>query len=283
MIYYKIFPRSLPKIMFAHYFAKKDYRQYYPSSQTGIELCYIKNGYLDVDICGQKIHVPRGSFLVFCRELSPATIVAEQNVIHMHHTCNIDIDYDLTYCTAPEEIINNTEDMLTLPFFFPPSDEIKRLSKKLEQLIIDYNSSDNNSVTCAISFLGLLGELSMLYKSTLYEKNDVSSSILCYRIKKYVSSNITKDIKLGDISEAIGKTPNYLNSVFKRNEKTSIGQYISREKINMLIEIKKTRDITFEDACICVGITDISYGYRLFKKHIGTTPKIYFYNLLKNI
>lgn len=280
MIYYKINPLSLPKIKFAHYFAKNNYKQQFPYKDEEIEICYIKNGYFDIEVLGQKIRIPQGSMLIFCRKITPVIITAEKNTVHMHYTCSVKLDYELETTDNLSNILNCSDNVLLLPIFLPPSDEIKALSKKLNQIIIDYNASENNSTTCAISVLGLLGELAQIYKRNLFEKSDISSSILCYKIKKYISSNITKNISLTDISKEIEKTPNYLNSVFRKVEGISIGQYITREKIHTLIEIKKTRDISFDDACICIGITDISYGYRLFKKHIGTTPKIYFENLL---
>ncbi|MBR5322000.1 MAG: helix-turn-helix transcriptional regulator [Clostridia bacterium] len=279
MLYYKIVPKSLPSVKFAHYFAKKDYKQEYFTSNSQIELVYVKNGYFDVEIYGKHERVPQGSFLIFCRKSGPSIFKAEKGIIHMHYTCDIELDYDCTLTDNVAETFNSTENVLLLPFYLPPSEETKRLSKKLIQIVNDYNATESNSLACAITTLGLLGELSQICKSTLFEKNDISSSILCYKIKRYISANITKQFTLADVAKDIGKSPNYLNSVFSKVEGTSIGQYIAREKIHMLIELKKTRDISFDDACRCVGITDISYGYRLFKKHIGTTPKVYFENL----
>lgn len=280
MLYYKVVPKTLPEIKFAHYFAKKDYQQEYFISFPQIEIVYVKNGYFDIEMCGHVNRVPQGSFLIFCRKVGKAMFKAEQGIIHMHYTCDLELDYDLKITSDVNDTLNSTENVLLLPLYLPPSEETKRLSKKLIQLVSDHNATESNSIACSISALGLLGEVSQICRSTLYEKNDISSSILCYKVKKYISSNITKSITLSDVAAEIGKSPNYLNSVFSKTEGTSIGQYIAREKIHMLIEIKKTRDISFDDACRCIGITDISYGYRLFKKHIGMTPKIYFENLV---
>lgn len=280
MLYYKIVPKSLPKVRFAHYFAKKDYQQEYFISRSEIELAYIKNGYFDLELFGRQEKAPQGSFIIFCRKAVPAMFKAEKDIIHMHYTCDIELDYDYTVTDNIIDTFNSTENLLLLPLYLPPSAETEKLAKKLIQIVSDHNATESNSIVCAIMTLGLLGEISQICKSTLYEKNDISSSILCYRIKKYISSNITKNFTLDEVAAEIGKSPNYLNSVFSKNEGTSIGQYFAREKINMLIELKKTRDITFDDACRCVGISDISYGYRLFKKHIGMTPKVYFENLI---
>ena len=280
MLYYKVIPKSLPEIKFSHYFAKKDYQQEYFISCPQIEIVYVKNGYFEVEMCGKQEKVPQGSVLIFCRKVGPALFRAEQGVIHMHYTCDIQIDYELSLTDDAADAFNFKENELLLPLYIPPSDETKRIAKKLVQILSDHNTTEGNSIACSITALGLLGEISQICKSAIYEKNDISSSILCYKVKKYISSNITKNFTLADVAKEIGKSPNYLNSVFSKTEGTSIGQYIAREKIHMLIELKNTRDISFDDACRCVGITDISYGYRMFKKHIGMTPKVYFENLI---
>jgi len=280
MLYYKLKPLSLPQMRFAHYFTKKNYSQEYSIPRSDIEIAYIKNGYLDVNPNGKTYRVPQGSILIFFRKHIPWITNAERNVIHMHYTADIALDYEYDFTEGNDNTLNSTEDILLLPLFLPPSEETKKLSKKLIQLVIDHNSAEKNSTSCSIAALSILSEISQICKNTLYENSDIPASILCYKVKKYISTNITKRITLSDISKAIGKSPNYINSIFSKNQGISIGQYAAREKINMLIEFKKTKDISFEDACRCLGITDISYGYRLFKKHIGTTPKTYFDNLL---
>ena len=36
-----------------------------------------------------------------------------------------------------------------------------------------------------------------------------------------------------------------------------------------------TKGLEFKSACESAGITDVSYGYRLFKKQMGITPGEY--------
>ena len=93
-----------------------------------------------------------------------------------------------------------------------------------------------------------------------------------YKIKHFIANNISKELPLSKIAEAMGKTPNYLNSVFKDATGMGIHQYISRERVRTICELMQTQGIPFKKACECVSILDVSYGYRLFKKHTGVTP-----------
>jgi two-component system response regulator YesN len=71
------------------------------------------------------------------------------------------------------------------------------------------------------------------------------------------------------------KTPNYLNSVFRKATGVSIHQYINREKMRLAASLMEEQSLTFAEACENVGISDLSHGYRLFKRHMGVTPKEY--------
>ena len=73
----------------------------------------------------------------------------------------------------------------------------------------------------------------------------------------------------------MARTPNYLNSVFKKSAGMGIHQYINKEKVRIISELILERKLPFKKACESVGIEDISYGYRMFKKHTGLTPSQY--------
>ena len=80
---------------------------------------------------------------------------------------------------------------------------------------------------------------------------------------------------LSDISNELSLTSSYINHVFKENEGLPINQYINNKKVLCITELISTQHISFRTACNNVGINDYSYGYRLFKKHTGTTPGMF--------
>lgn len=100
--------------------------------------------------------------------------------------------------------------------------------------------------------------------------------MICLKAKKYIAGHLSGKIELSEIAKYCGRTPNYINSVFKSAMGITIGKYIAKEKVNMIAELKMTKDITFEEVCLSVGIEDVSYGYRFFKKYTGVSPKKYF-------
>ena len=121
--------------------------------------------------------------------------------------------------------------------------------------------------------LGILSKIDRIGRRQAATES--TTSLWEYKIKEYIARYIHKNITLGDIAAALQKTPNYLNSVFHEATGTSIHRYINGEKVKRIAEILENREMSFQDACAAVAITDVSYGYRLFKKHMGVTMRSY--------
>lgn len=280
MLYYLVKPLSLPSVRFAHFFAKKDYEISFRHPRKEIELSYLENGTTERTIGGCTFQMPQESFSISCRTI-PNDLKAEKGVVHMHYTCDILLDYECELTSDPVSALENHGDAMILPVFLEPCSITSELKLKLMQTIFDYNANKNSSTVCALSILGMLSDISRYCINNLSEKEDPALSLLCYKVKKIISANVDKNLTLSEVAREVEKSPNYVNSIFKKHMGMTIMQYASKEKIGTIIELKKTRGLSFEDACACVGITDVSYGYRLFKKHMGVTPKKYFDTLLE--
>ena len=95
------------------------------------------------------------------------------------------------------------------------------------------------------------------------------------QIKRYLADHIREIVSLDKLAKAMDKSPNYLNSVFLKATGVSIHRYMNREKMKLVSALMEDRGLTFREACENVGITELSHGYRLFKRHMGVTPKEY--------
>ena len=123
----------------------------------------------------------------------------------------------------------------------------------------------------SVNAMSILSELDSIYRENMYTSSD-RASVTAYKIKAYIADRIQGNIPLEEIAEYLGKTPGYLNSVFHKSTGVSIHQYISKEKVRIISELILERKLSFKEACESMGIEDVSYGYRLFKKQTGLTP-----------
>lgn len=268
MYYGELRFERLPKVGFAHHFHTEQYHTVYGRHHTGFEVAYIHSGSVQVEFSNEIMTAPAGSVLVLFRELP---LVVTSTAYQSHSTVQVDCD-----CSA---LVFHTEGVpqantLLLPFVTPPCAENEIIKKKLHTIISARGiSREDNEFHAALEFLEVLRLLDKAARTACQSSKHASP--LGYQIKRFIAQNLNRAISLNDIAEELKKTPNYLNRVFREVNGVTITQYINQQKAERIASLISKQKISFKLACDNVGITDITYGYRLFKKHIGVTPKQY--------
>lgn len=264
---------EFPRIGFAHHFHMDNYNQVYGKLEKTFELVYVKTGGITAILYGREYQIEPGSVMVLFRHL-PIRLISADGMPQTHCTVQVMMDCEV-------ELLDNesgddvSSDGIIVPFITPPCSENELIKKQLYAIISSVAGGGNrDALSSALAIFGILSKLDNMYRHKLYVKKN-TSSLLEYKIKRYIAEHMDKDIPLAEIAAAIGKTPNYLNSVFKSSTGMGIHQYISREKVRMICDLMENVDMPFKEACENVAISDVSYGYRLFKKYTGVTPKTF--------
>ncbi len=262
---------KIPEIGFAHHFYTDSYGYSYKFNKKSFEIVYVKSGDIEVEFSNEVLRAPEGSVFVLFRHL-PISVRSSGGGAQAHCTVQVSFDYDFTLLSDAE--LPSEREGFLLPFVTQPSRETERIKNELFSIVSDITADrKENAFSCGIRILGIMRELDFVARRNLFKSG--SSVSICRKVKEYIANNIDKKILLSDVAEFIGKSPNYINSLFKRSTGSSVNQYICNERVKKIAELVKDRSLSFETACENVGITDISYGYRLFKKHAGTTPTKY--------
>lgn len=262
---------TLPVTGFALHCQIPRYYQDFTPDQEGMEIVYVKSGTIIMEYYQNKWIAPPGSILILQRSL-PFKLYTQNNETNEHSTVQLLSDFKLTVTENLDADFPENKDFLALPFILLPSSENEQIMKKLNSIIssaADFPLS--NHMGQAVLLVSILYDISEVWKSQK-NINEKSPSILCYKIKKIITGSKGEDISLDLLSQKIGKTPNYLNYVFKEETGMTIHSYIIKEKVRIICELILSRALSFKDACQAVGINDVSYGYRLFKKQTGLTP-----------
>ena len=266
---------AIPHIGFAHHFRMENYMQDMANikkpdlyDNKGIEIVYIKEGSIIAEVYGKKYTAEPGSIMVLLRAL-PFKLYAKDSAVRTHCSLELRADYRHSIIQNGNDVDKNTSDLL-LPFINPPCAENEKIKKILFSIVSDIGARGGRTIEAdSGAALYILSMLDSLYRSNLYES---SSSVTEYKIKAYIADRIHRTIPVAEIAQYMGKTPNYLNSVFKKSSGMGIHQYINKEKVRIISQMILDRKLPFGKACESVGIDDVSYGYRMFKKHTGLTP-----------
>jgi len=272
MLTYILNLSNIPAVGFAlHFYTEKDYSVDYGTDKD-LEIVYVKNGCIKGTLYDYEFDINEGSFLVFFRDL-PLRLHLDGGASYSH--CCIQLCGNFTYELYDENSSSNISSGLTLPLITPSCHETEKLKKELFSAVSDIGiSREINGLSAAIKGLNILQKLSAIHQKKL-RATQSPIYILEYQIKKIIEENIYKKQTVEDIAVSLNKTPNYINHIFKQSCGITIRQYINSEKIRLLCEMIQYHGVSFKVACSNMGIDDVYYGYRLFKKHTGVTPTQY--------
>lgn len=264
---------SIPQFGFAHHVYTEDPGQSQTNLQRSFVLVYVKSGHLTAHIYNRTLEAPAGSVLILFRHV-PFQLSSPWNTPQDY--CSIQVYTDYSFA-----ILEDGEDFppdfagLALPLVVPPGNEAELMKKDMLNIISSLSvSRERYSYSAAMTMCGILSRLDTFYRQKQH-RGKSTSSYWEYKIKRYIADHIQRIVSLEELAAAMGKTPNYLNNVFSQAAGISIHQYMNREKMRLIAALMEDRGLTFRDACENVGITDLSHGYRLFKRYMGVTPKQY--------
>lgn len=279
MLFSIIEPRSVPQVEFAVNFTRSNYEYTFPSNAANLEIVYIQSGTLSIKMLDQEIKAQTGSFLVLPHKY-PMHVASQKDSVHIHYSVCIRCDSIIEMYNTLPEARNDGGRSIIVPVCLPPCPETNTLLIKMKSIITEFHSSLTGcSWKSGCMALDLLFDISRAaeYKGETPTKVPLSH-ILCYRTKTYIAKNIDKQLSVSQIAKALGKTPSYLSHVFREVEKTSILQYINREKITRATELIVIEKLSLQQAAKRVGINDPNYFSRMFRKQIGLSLSEYLRN-----
>lgn len=265
---------ELPEIGFAHHFFTEHYAQNYGyKNDDSFEIVYIKSGKIAAELYGERFFIDEGSIFILFRAL-PLRLLPANGTEQSHCSIQLSVKHSFRLVSDSDKTEPSPKGIL-LPFVTPPSTETEKIKRGMYSIVSLLGTSrEENCLSASLAAAGILHRISSMYCERRRDSAP-AQSVLSYKIKRYISEHISESIHLSDIGSCIGKTPNYLNAVFKAENGMSINKYINSERVRFLSELMSNKKFSFPKACINAGISDISYGYRLFKQYTGMTPKDY--------
>ena len=100
-------------------------------------------------------------------------------------------------------------------------------------------------------------------------------SALTQRTLNYIDFNITEELSLSYIAEKLNVSRNHLSSHFKKEMGETITDYINGKRIQESLKYLNATNLPVSDVALRVGMYDLNYFSRVFKKIMGMTPSQY--------
>lgn len=91
----------------------------------------------------------------------------------------------------------------------------------------------------------------------------------------FIKLNLATSLTVTMVAQEVGVTPDYLTRLFKKELDSPVIAFINRKRIQASLKLLNTSDLPIQNIGDMVGLPDPCYFNKLFKKHIGVSPKQY--------
>lgn len=115
--------------------------------------------------------------------------------------------------------------------------------------------------------------LHSIEKSVMVEKKEYANYV--ESAVAYIEDNYMKAVSANDIVDFIKLNRSYLFKLFKQQTGLSVSQYLIKYRIDKACEFLKEYDFTISQVAQMVGIDDIYYFSKIFKRIVGVSPSEY--------
>ncbi|HCE11869.1 MAG TPA: hypothetical protein DEQ24_03750 [Enterococcus sp.] len=153
------------------------------------------------------------------------------------------------------------EDTSINPFYI---DQTSRHIAKEIANIRTIHQSDNLVLTIVRTYCDLVKQYSFTQYSPLIR--DAINLINIHSYKKYTLSGLAHELNIH---------PSYLSQTFKRETGETIVIYMTRQKMKIAMKQLTESNYLIQEVAASIGIDDVNYFSKLFKKYTGQSPRDY--------
>ena len=105
--------------------------------------------------------------------------------------------------------------------------------------------------------------------------DNLPSAAIADRSRQYIKTHFHENLSTSKISEAIGLNPDYLERIFKKAFNQTITQAIHHFRIRYSRRLILDEIHNIDQIANQCGYADPGYFRRVFKRHVGMTPKAF--------
>lgn len=91
----------------------------------------------------------------------------------------------------------------------------------------------------------------------------------------YIDGNLTDNLSLRTLAEALNVSSSYLSGLFRKETGTTLTEHITRRRVRHAMHLLKTTRLQIQTVAQHCGMMDVQYFSKVFKRISGMTPKEY--------
>lgn len=118
------------------------------------------------------------------------------------------------------------------------------------------------------------------YFATRQEVHTDTDKYIVHKVNSYILAHLADDLSMSKIGEMVGLHPSYLARLYRKVTDSSLGQYITAQRLNAAKSLLSDPKIRIQTVAEKVGMNSASYFTNFFKKSMGMSPQEYRLKLL---
>lgn len=251
-----------------------------PHTHNYIELIYILEGSLSMNIAGKKYTIRQGEIcLVNTNAVHFEYLYAEETAV----VC-LGIDdaffsqYDSTsatddYALSLKKLVNQKRSEYLYIHFLPIGHE-STLTVSAIRLILDELMHElPGKKRLLIGFTERIVDLLVKEYQIRIAKADKEAlhTAVIESLCGYIQNNI-QSVTVSDISRQFHYNPDHINRLFKREKGITISHYIQECRMHKAFELLISTDFSVEAVSLQCGYHNMGFFYQKFKESYGATP-----------
>ncbi len=122
---------------------------------------------------------------------------------------------------------------------------------------------------------GLMKDMFSSYCRLVYKHSTKKYSPLVQKAILIIDSDLSAELSLNLIAKHLSVSPGYLATVFKKDTKKTLSEYIRERRIRYAAYLLRTTNLQVQTIAVHCGIMDTQYFSKMFKRQMDKTPKQY--------
>lgn len=246
---------SLPNILFSHIYKADNYTNSFSVRENFLEVSYVADGSLEIKTENESFRTKKGDVICLFYD-KKVSIMA--NEFHSHHTIGTKVAWEFS----------SDEHSLILPIITPAQYSTAKICDLIDDFVHNQMIYKNSKALGAAKFLELICAIDKCNRNA-QNKNLPCEFLYTKRAKDYIQKNINTCITQSSVAEYLQVTPEYLCTVFKKTEGTTLIKYINKLKLKNIKTLIDNTNMYLYEAAAMFGYNDPNYVSRLYKQLFG--------------
>lgn len=133
----------------------------------------------------------------------------------------------------------------------------------------------NSAHAATLCHSALLELLALLSEEAVHGEARSSASGIIYKLEEYVLGHYRQPITNQELADYVGKTPNYVSSLYKKTTGRTLTDYMQRIRVSAACDLLTTSEMNIGEISDYLGFCEQSYFYKVFKRVTGSLPSEY--------